>query len=199
MKLNSRLLLLSVAALLAFGSTAVVAADYDIDPAHSAVTFQVKHLTISKVKGSFSELSGTFQFTEGEPDSWQADVTIEISSVDTGNAKRDEHLRSEDFFNAEEFPTMVFKSTGIKMTSDAEGILLGELTMHGVTKSVELALEYNGSVQDPWGNERAGFSLTGKLNRKDWGLTYNSVLESGGLMIGEDIKISLEIEGIKAK
>jgi len=193
------LVLLSVAILLTFGSTVATAADYEIDPAHSAVGFQVKHLTISKVKGSFGEFSGHFAFEEGDPSSWQTEVTIQISSVNTGNAKRDGHLLSEDFFAAEEFPTMVFKSTSVKMTSDSEGKLLGELTMHGVTNPVELDLEYNGSVQDPWGNERAGFSLTGKIKRKDWGLAYNSVIEGGGLMIGDDIKISLEIEGIKAK
>ncbi|MFT5233519.1 MAG: polyisoprenoid-binding protein YceI [Candidatus Krumholzibacteriia bacterium] len=194
-----RLFALGLIALMAFGSVSVLAANYDIDAAHSAVTFQVKHLTISKVSGSFGDVAGSFTFAEGESDSWQTEVTIQVSSVDTGNDKRDDHLRNEDFFNAEKFPTIVFKSTGVKMSSDTEGTLMGDLTMHGVTKPVELDMEYNGSVIDPWGNERAGFSLTGKIKRKDWGLTYNSVLESGGVMIGDDIKISLEVEGIKAK
>lgn len=177
----------------------VLAANYDVDPAHSSVNFQVKHLAISKVNGSFGSFTGTFSFTEGNPESWQAEATIEIASVDTGNKDRDDHLRTGDFFDAEQFPTMTFKSTGVKMSSASEGKLTGELTMRGVTKPVVLDLEYYGSATDSWGNERVGFSLSGKITRKDWGLTYNSVLESGGLVIGEDVKLSLEIEGIKQK
>jgi polyisoprenoid-binding protein YceI len=190
---------LALVATMIFGTGMVLAADYEVDAAHSAVGFQVKHLTISKVNGSFGEVAGTFVFTEGEPDSWQAEATVQLASVDTGNQKRDDHLRGEDFFNVAEFPVMTFKSTGVKMDNDSEGKMTGDLTMHGVTHSVTLDLEYNGSVKDPWGNERAGFSLTGKLNRKDWGLTYNAALESGGLVIGETVKISLDVEGIKAK
>ncbi len=190
---------LALVATMILGTGVVLAADYEVDAAHSAVGFQVKHLTISKVNGSFGEVAGTFVFTEGEPDSWQAEATIQLASVDTGNQKRDDHLRGEDFFNVAEFPVMTFKSTSVKMDNDSEGTMTGDLTMHGVTHPVTLDLEYNGSVKDPWGSERAGFSLTGKLNRKDWGLTYNAALESGGLVIGETVKISLDVEGIKAK
>ncbi len=199
MNTRARLIGLVLTAVVLAGVTPALTAEYEIDEAHSAVTFQVKHMTISKVKGSFGDFVGTFNFTEDQPASWQVNATIQIASVDTGNQKRDEHLRGDDFFDAAKYPTMVFKSTGVKMANATEGKLLGELTMHGVTKTIELDLEYNGSIIDPWGNERAGFSVTGKIKRKNWGLSYNSALEAGGLAIGEDVQISLEIEGIKAK
>ena len=198
MKSGIRTLVLGLLSALLIGTTsAALAADFAIDPAHSSVNFQIKHLAISKVNGSFGTFAGTFSFTEGDPASWQAAATIEVASIDTGNKDRDDHLRSPEFFDAAQFPTMTFKSTGVTMSSATEGKLQGELTMHGVTKPVELDLEYSGSADDPWGNHRAGFSLSGKINRKDWGVTYNKVLETGGLMLGEDVKISLEIEGIR--
>ncbi len=197
MKHGTRAIILALVAILLTNVTPVLSAQYNIDADHSAVSFRIKHLTISKVNGTFGDVAGTFSFTENEPETWQAEATIQMASVDTGNQKRDDHLRSDEFFDAAQFPTMTFKSTAIKMTSATEGKMFGELTLHGVTKPVELDLEYNGSVKDPWGNERAGFSLTGKINRKDWGLVYNSTLESGGLLIGEEVKIALEIEGIK--
>jgi polyisoprenoid-binding protein YceI len=181
------------------GAMPVLAASYDIDPAHSSVNFQVKHLAISKVNGSFGTFSGTFSFVEGEPASWQAAAGIEITSIDTDNQDRDDHLRGPDFFDAAQFPTMTFKAAGVKMSSASEGELTGDLTLHGVTKPVTLALEFLGTATDPWGNERAGFSLNGKIDRKDWGLTWNKALETGGLVVGDEIKISLEIEGIRAK
>ena len=199
MNTNIRIVTLGLLALMIATTGAVQAAEYEVDPTHSAVTFQVKHLTISKVNGSFGDVKGTFSFTEGDPASWRAEATIQITSVDTGNQKRDDHLRGEDFFDADQFPTMIFKSTRVEMEDESEGKMYGELTMHGVTHPVVLDLEYNGSVADPWGNDRAGFSVTGKIKRKDWGLTYNAALESGGMVIGDDVKISLEIEGIKAK
>ncbi len=199
MKNHTRFVVFGLAALLLGSITPTLAATYDIDADHSAVSFQIKHLTISKVKGSFGDVTGTFTFTEGQPDTWQAEATIQIASVDTGNQKRDDHLRGDEFFDVAQYPVMTFKSTGVEMTSATEGQLTGELTMRGTTKTVVLDLEYNGSVTDPWGNQRAGFSLTGKIKRKDWGLTYNAALESGGLVIGEEVKISLEIEGIKAE
>jgi len=199
MTIRTRWAALSLLATLLFSAAPTLAANYEIDPAHSSVNFQVKHLAISKVNGTFGSFAGTFSFSEGEPESWRAEATIQIASVDTGNNDRDDHLRTGDFFDAEQFPTMTFKSTGVKMANASEGQLRGELTMHGVTKPVTLDLEFNGTVTDPWGNERAGFSLAGKIKRKEWGLTYNNALESGGLVIGEDVKISLDIEGIKAK
>ncbi len=177
----------------------VMAATYDIDNAHSSVGFKVKHMAISNVKGTFNSFSGSFDFTPGNSEDWQVEATIEISSLSTGDGKRDEHLLSPDFFDVENFPTMVFKSTGVKMEDDDEGKLMGTLTMHGVTLPVTLDLEVGGTITDPWGNERAGLSASGKIDRKDWGLSYGKVMEGGGLLIGNEVKISLEIEGVQQK
>ncbi len=176
-----------------------VAATYDIDSSHSSVGFKIKHMAISNVKGTFTNFSGTFDFTPDNPKDWSVEATIEISSLTTGDTKRDEHLLSPDFFEPEKFPTMVFKSTSIKMEDDEEGEMKGTLTMHGVTLPVTLEIEVGGTVTDPWGNERAGISAEGKINRQDWGLTYGKVMEGGGLLIGNDVKIYLEIEGVKQK
>jgi len=175
------------------------AATYTIDSAHSSVGFQIKHLAIAKVNGSFTDFGGTFEFEKGEAAAWSVEATIQMASVDTGNDDRDDHLRNADFFDVEKFPVMTFTSTGVEMESDTEGKLLGDLTMHGVTKAVELDLEFNGAVTDPWGNDKVGFSAYGKINRKDWGLNFNKVLDTGSLMIGETVKISLEIEAAKNK
>ena len=177
----------------------LLAATYDIDPSHSSVDFKIKHLAISNVKGAFTRFEGSFEFTPGKTNTWETEVTIQIASIDTGDKKRDEHLRSPEFFDAEKIPTMVFKSTGVRMKDEEEGELSGTLTMHGITLPVTLDLEVGGVVTDPWGNERAGFSATGKINRKDWGLTYGQIMEGGGLLIGDQVKITLEVEGIKRK
>jgi len=175
------------------------AATYTIDSAHSSVGFQIKHLAIAKVNGSFTDFGGTFEFEKGKAAAWSVEATVQMASVDTGNDDRDDHLRNADFFDVEKFPVMTFTSTGVEMESDTEGKLLGDLTMHGVTKAVELDLEFNGAVTDPWGNDKVGFSAYGKINRKDWGLNFNKVLDTGSLMIGETVKISLEIEAAKNK
>lgn len=177
----------------------LMAATYDIDASHSSVEFKVKHLAISNVKGTFPSFSGVFDFEPGKPESWSVEATIDLASVDTGNEDRDDHLRNEDFFNTEKNPTMVFKSTGVKMEDDDEGLLMGTLTLNGKTLPVTLELEINGTVTDPWGNDRAGFSAEGKIDRRQWGLSYGKAMESGGLVIGHEVKISLEIEGIKQK
>jgi polyisoprenoid-binding protein YceI len=177
----------------------VMADTYDIDASHSSVGFKIKHLAISNVNGTFSDFTGSFDFVPGKPEAWTAEATIQLNSVNTGDKKRDAHLLNEDFFDAEKYPTMDFKFVSVEMKDDEEGILNGTLTMHGVTNPVSLELEINGTVTDPWGSERAGFSAEGKINRKDWGLTYGKVLEGGGLMIGNDVKIYLEVEGVKRK
>lgn len=182
-----------------FTSQATFADTYDIDTSHSSVGFKIKHLAISNVNGSFSSFTGSFDFVAGQPQQWNVEAVIQINSVDTGDDDRDKHLLNEDFFNVEKYPTMVFKSTEVEMKDDEEGTLTGTLTMHGQTHPVTLDLVLNGEITDPWGSQRAGFSATGKINRKDWGLSYGKVLEGGGLMIGNDVKISLEIEGVKKK
>ncbi len=175
------------------------AAEYQIDVSHSTVGFQVRHMAISKTKGFFDDYTGSFSFEPGKTESWSCEAVIQAASINTNNQKRDDHLRSEDFFNVADFPTLTFKSTGVEMEDASEGVLKGELTIHGVTKSVEMEFEVLGTVTDPWGNDRAGFSAELKINRKDFGLSYNSVLEAGGLVVGDEVKITLEVEGIKAK
>ncbi len=199
MKSITKMLLLLVTAGSLFSIPAAFADTYDIDASHSSVGFKIKHLAISNVKGTFSSYEGKFDYVPGRPEQWNVEVSIDMKSVDTGNEDRDDHLRGEDFFEVAKFPTMVFKSTGIKMQDDEEGKLMGTLSMHGKTLPVTLDFELNGTIIDPWGNDRAGFSATGKINRKDWGLSYGKVVEGGGLMIGNEVKISLEIEGVKQK
>jgi len=177
----------------------LAAAEYTIDLSHSTIGFQVRHLAISKTTGSFGDYTGSFSYVAGQPANWACQTTIQAASINTNNEKRDEHLRSEDFLDVAKFPTLTFTSTGVAMANESEGVLMGDLTIHGITKPVELELELLGEVTDPWGNERAGFSATVKINRKDFGLTYNSVMETGGLVVGEEVKITLEIEGIKNK
>ena len=178
-------------------SSVAGAAEYSIDTSHSSVNFQIKHLAISKVNGSFNDFSGSFHFDPANPGALRAEAVIQTASVDTDNEKRDDHLRNEDFFDVAKFPTITFATTAVNMTSATEGTVQGDLTMMGVTRPVTMDLEILGTAKDPWGNERAGASLSGKIKRKDWGLTYNSAMEAGGLVLGEDVKISLEIEGIK--
>ena len=174
------------------------AVDWKLDSAHSSVTFEVKHLAISKVKGAFGEFSGTVTGEPDKPETFAVEVVIQVASVNTGNTDRDDHLRSPDFFNADEFATMTFKSTGVKMDGD-EGVLMGELTLHGVTKPVELELEYAGMVTDPWGKTRMGFSAEGEIDRRDFGLTWSKAMETGGLVVAHDVEIELEIEVVMAK
>ncbi len=190
---------LAFVCLLLLSSLPLMAATYDIDAGHSSVGFKIKHMAISNVKGTFSDFEGTFNFTPGDKKNWSAEATITVNSINTGDSDRDNHLLAPDFFDAEKFPTMVFKSTKVEMKDEEEGTIYGTLTMHGVTLPVTLDLEVNGTITDPWGNDRAGFSAEGKINRKDWGLSYGKVMEGGGLVIGNEVKISLEVEGIRKK
>ena len=186
------LLLLSVAV-----AGPLAAAEYTVDVSHSTIGFQVRHMAISKTNGTFDDYTGSFSFEPDQANTWSCEAVIQASSVNTNNQKRDDHLSSPDFFNVAEFPTITFVSTAVKMEDAFEGILTGDLTIHGVTKSVAMDFEFLGTVTDPWGNERAGFSATTKINRQDFGLSYNNVLEAGGLVVGDEVKITLEIEGIK--
>jgi polyisoprenoid-binding protein YceI len=172
---------------------------WNIDPAHSSAEFKVKHMMISNVKGSFSGISGTL--TEDTTDATLSAVTatIPIDTVSTGDPNRDGHLKSADFFDAAQFPTMTFTSTSVVNEGEGEYTVTGDLTLHGVTKSVTFAVEGPSAPgKDPWGNTRIGLSATARINRKDFGLVYNAALETGGILIGEDIAISLEIQFLKA-
>jgi polyisoprenoid-binding protein YceI len=169
---------------------------WNIDPVHSNVAFSVRHLVVAKTRGRFGTFEGVVTIAE-DPLESKVQATVQTTSVDTGDEGRDNHLRTGDFFEAETYPTITFVSTGIA-PDGGDYELTGDLTIKGVTKPVTWELEFNGVVTDPWGNTRAGFSAETEVNRKDWGLDYNAVLEAGGVLIGEKVKLSLEIEAVKA-
>ena len=171
------------------------ATTYTLDPDHTTVSFKVLHL-LTKVQGWFNECEGSVVYVPGQPEQWQADATIQAASIDTHVQKRDDHLRSPDFFDVERYPAITFKSTGVTNATDTTATLQGVLTMHGVAKPVMLDLEIHGVVKDPRGNLRAAFTATTTVNRKDFGLTWNKVLETGQLLVGEDVQIVLEVEGV---
>ena len=173
------------------------AADYQIDPTHSSVVFKVKHLAISSVPGRFGEVSGKFSFDPSKMEASKAEATISVTSINTMDAKRDDHLKSPEFLDASKFPTISFKTTKVEKVSDAAFKALGDLTIHGVTKPVTLDVTYGGAAKDPWGKERAAFEAKTVINRKDFGLTWSKTLETGGLVVGDDVQITLEIEGVK--
>ncbi len=167
------------------------------DLAHSSVGFTVRHLVVSKVRGKFTRWSGTIRMDEHDLARTEVDVTIEPASVDTGVEQRDNHLRSPDFFDVAKHPAMTFRSTRIEKAADGTLRLHGNLSLHGVTKPVVLDVEYAGTQKDPWGGMRAGFSARTSLDRRDFGLTYNQVLETGGVVVGEKVDIDIELEAVK--
>ncbi|MFT3853950.1 MAG: YceI family protein [Ilumatobacteraceae bacterium] len=169
---------------------------WNVDAVHSNVAFSVRHLVVAKTRGRFGTFSGVITIAE-DPLQSKVEAMVETRSVDTGDEGRDDHLRAGDFLEVEAHPTMTFVSTSI--TPDGgDYSLSGDLTIKGVTKPVTWELEFNGVATDPWGGTRAGFSAETEVNRKDWGLDYNAVLEAGGVLIGEKVKLSLEIEAVKA-
>jgi len=175
-------------------SQPMLAATFVLDAAHSSVEFKVRHLAISKVRGAFHDFEATFNFEPDKPETWQVEAVIQSASISTDNADRDNHLRSEDFLFAEKYPTITFVSTGVEMTGADTAKLKGDLTIRGVTKPVVLAMKINGMVEF-MGTTKAGFEATGKINRKDFGLTWHKALETGGLVVGDEVEISIEIEG----
>lgn len=189
--------LIGILILAAVSASPARAATYKIDAAHSAVTFRVAHLTISKVQGRFDRFSGSVDYEPGQPRLWKAEAVIETASVNTNVEKRDGHLRGPDFFNVEKFPTMTFKSTKAAGVKGMKGQLQGELTLLGVTKPVVLEVEGFGPVKDPQGNERLGATAKTRIQRKDFGMVFNHTLDTGGLMIGDEVEITLEIELVK--
>lgn len=169
-----------------------------IDPTHSEIQFKVKHLMITTVTGSFGSFEASAE-TEGDDFSTaKIRFSADVNSIDTKNEQRDGHLKSPDFFNAEQFPKISFESTGMKAAGSNEFVLLGNLSMHGETRPVELKVEAAGIANDPWGNAKAGFTLEGKINRKDFGLTWNMATETGGVLVSEDVRILAEIQLTKA-
>jgi len=168
-----------------------------IDPSHSKVSFKVKHLMISNVVGNFKEFEGTVSSDENDFSGSVINFSLNASSIDTEIADRDAHLKSADFFDAEKYPKITFAGIGLKDLGDDEYELTGDLTIKDVTKLVTLAVEFGGVMSDPWGNVKAGFSINGKINRKEFGLNWNAALEAGGVLVGEEVKISGDIELIK--
>ncbi len=168
---------------------------YQIDPAHSDITFSVRHLGLASVKGRFERFSGFVDFDEANPTAARAEVTIEADSINTRDTNRDTHLRSADFLDAEHFPALTFRSTRIELDS-TEGKVEGELTIHGVTRPVVLEVEYLGATRDPWGGQRAGFHARTRINRRDFGLTWNAAIETGALIVGEEVRIDIDVEAV---
>ena len=174
-----------------------VAGTWDIDPLHTEVGFSVRHLMVSKVRGRFTRFEGSF-VTAPDPADSSATATIDMTSIDTNNPTRDDDLRSKNFFEVDQHPQMTYQSTGVGADGE-EFVLDGDLTAHGISRPVRLRLEVNGFGADPYGNQRCGFTATGSINRSDFGLTFNVPLEGGGVMIGDRIDITLEVEGILRK
>ncbi len=167
---------------------------WKIDPSHSSIRFAVDHMVISEVEGIFSKYEGSVIATKDDFSNAKINFTVDVNSVNTDNAKRDEHLRSADFFETEKFPKMTFVSSSVTKTGTGKYNLKGKLTLHGVTKDIALMMTYGGTTKDPWGNTKAGLKVTGVINRTDFGLKYNSVLEAGSLMIGEEVTITAKVE-----
>jgi polyisoprenoid-binding protein YceI len=172
---------------------------YNIDTAHSGIHFTVRHMVVSKVRGAFLRWQGTVGFDEQNPSASKVSVRIEAASVDTREPKRDAHLRSPDFFDTEKYPELSFESTKVEKLEDGEYRVTGDLTLHGITKPVVLSASFLGAGKDPWGNRRLGFEAHASLNRKEFGLGWNQVLEAGGVLVGEKIEIDLDVEAIEAQ
>ncbi len=174
-------------------STSSQAGTWQIDSAHSGVEFVVTHLMISKVRGRFSGISGTV-VTDGTPEGSKIDVQVATNTVNTHEEGRDTHLRSADFFDVAKYPTIHFVSTSIKSRGSNDFRVTGDLTIHGVTKPVDMDVSGEGTVRDPWGSDRAGFSAALKLDRRDFGLVWNQVLEAGGVMVSNEVKLTIDVE-----
>lgn len=170
---------------------------WKIDPAHSQIQFSVRHMMISNVRGRFEDFTGAVEFDEEDPARSSVEVQIEAASINTKEPQRDTHLRSPDFLDAEKFPQLRYKSRRVEMIDASHGRMMGDLTIRDLAREVVLDVEYAGKAKSPWGTVSAGFSATAKLSRKDWGLTYNSPLETGGFLVGDQVNISIELELIK--
>ncbi|GCE47494.1 polyisoprenoid-binding protein YceI [Thermosporothrix hazakensis] len=171
---------------------------WQIDPSHSRVGFSVKHMMISTVRGQFNSFRGTLNIDEQNPAASWVEAEVDVASIDTGDSNRDAHLKSGEFFLAEEYPTITFKSTKVEPAGEGEYKVTGDLTLRGVTKPVVFDVEYGGQGKDPFGNVKAGLYARTKINRKDFGVNYHVVLESGGLLVGDEVKLELELEAVKS-
>lgn len=170
---------------------------WTLDPAHSSLQFAVRHMMIANVRGEFERFTVQVDADEQNPLNSKVLVEVDASSINTRNEQRDGHLKSPDFLDVATYPTITFKSTRIEQVDQNHGRLIGELTIRGVTREVTLDVEYTGQSQSPWGTTSAGFSVEGKINRRDWGLTWNQALETGGVLVGDEVKITAEVELVK--
>ena len=170
---------------------------FQIDQSHSEIQFSARHMMVSKVRGVFEKWDGTIALDPANPANTTVDITIDAASINTKDAQRDGHLRSPDFLNVEKFPSVTFKSTKVDVTGDNTAKLSGDLTIAGATKPVVLDVEYQGNAKSPWGTTSYGFSAHTKINREDWGLTWNAALETGGWLVGKEISIDIELELIQ--
>ena len=177
------------------GTEVPAAGTYTIDPSHTHAGFVVRHLMVSKVRGAFNGVSGTVTVADDINRS-TVEVELDPATIDTRDAGRDEHLRSADFFGAEEFPTITFVSTGLRRDGD-EWVLDGDLTIKGISRPVRLDVEFLGAANDPWGGSRLGFTASGELDREDWGLTWNQNLETGGVLVGKKVTLEIEAELVR--
>ena len=175
-------------------SSVVSGASWEIDKSHSSVGFSVSHLVISNVKGSFGDFAATIAFDADKLEAGKVEMTVQVASIDTDDAKRDDHLRSADFFDVENFPVMKFKSSRVHDIAGKEFKLTGDLTIRDVTKEVTFDCAFNGVIDDPWGNTKAGFSAFVVINRQDFNVKWNKALDAGGVVVGDEVKISLELE-----
>lgn len=171
---------------------------WQIDNTHSQVTFSVRHMMVTTVKGQFKVLSGKLEIDEQHPENSWVEAEVDAASIDTRDERRDGHLRSPDFFDAANYPTITFKSTKVEAVGDHEYRVSGDLTIHGVTKQVSFDAEYSGQLKDPYGMQRAGLSAKATINRKDFGLNWNQALESGGVLVGDKVTIEIDLAAVRA-
>lgn len=183
----------SILAFTLLGSGFLYGGTYNVDTTHSNVGFKIKHMMVSSVSGKFDKFSGIIDYDEKSKTLVGLKGKIDVNSIDTANEKRDSHLKSADLFDVQKYPEITFVLESVK-----DDYAYGKLTLHGVTKNIKLSLENNGIVKDPWGNTRVGLGLSGQLNRKDYGISWNTVLEAGGVAVGEIVKLDIQLEGILA-
>ena len=190
---------LLIVALITSGVIFAQTTKWDFDLGHSNIQFSINHMVISEVTGNFTSFEGTVLSDKADFSDAKINFTIKVNSIDTDNEKRDQHLTGTDFFDVEKYPEITFKGKSLKKVSENKYKLTGDFTMHGVTKTIELDVKYGGTIKDPWGNTKAGFKITGTIKRYDFGLKYNSTLEAGGFMLGEEVELVCNIELTKQK